>query len=236
MIQPLDLNFSSKPFRDNTLIWVSCGLAVALLTVFTLWNVVSYNHVQASLAALEERIETFDENFGDLNTRQATTNREISRFDLDSLAVRAFMANEVIGSKTFSWTLLFNHMEEVLPWNVQMVSIHPIFDKERRRLDVEEQASHNEFLIVVEGVSQDLMALLDFERALFAHQQFDRPEPDQHEVLDNGEVGFSLKFTYYTQLLSSDEAVGPVGPVDPEVETPVAIATDSLPATLEAGL
>jgi hypothetical protein len=241
MIQPLELNLSSAPFRNNILIWVSCGLAVALLAIFTLWNVYSYNDVQRSLGSLEDSIETLDQKFSDLNTRQTTANREISKFDLESLEVRAFMANEVIGSKAFSWTLLFNHMEEVLPWNVQMVSIHPIFRKGRQRRDDDAEASRSDFAVVVEGVSKDLLALLDFERALFAHNQFDRPEPDQHEVLDTGEVGFSLKFTYFTHAMTDGEPV--LVPAETGEETagldvtaPGIPAENSLPAVLEAGL
>jgi hypothetical protein len=49
---------------------------------------------------------------------------------VEQLTIGADKANEVIGWKSFSWTRLFNLLEEVLPHEVQMVSIRPVFRPE----------------------------------------------------------------------------------------------------------
>jgi Tfp pilus assembly protein PilN len=41
------------------------------------------------------------------------------------------MANELIDRRTFSWTDLFNKLEATLPDDVRLVSVRPVYDKDR---------------------------------------------------------------------------------------------------------
>ena len=48
---------------------------------------------------------------------------------LEKLTVQSLKANEVIEWKAFSWTRLFNLMEQIQPWDIRMTSIRPIFSQ-----------------------------------------------------------------------------------------------------------
>jgi len=225
MMQPLDLNLASRPFRNNTLIWAGCSLALGLLLAFTAWNGITYNEIQSSLSLIQYRIETFDREFEDLGRRQVEADRAVKKIDVDALSVQARMTNDVIDRKAFSWTRLFNQMENAQPWNVRMNSVRRVQRERRGRRAAIEVVTESGFPISVEGTSKDLEALLEFERRLFSDDHFDHPEPERHERLDSGEIGFQMRFVYYPE--------GQTGELDAAVEPDAVEAVEVVDADVE---
>jgi hypothetical protein len=119
--------------------------------------------------------------------------------DLSVLSVQSAKANDVIDRKAFSWTRLFNRMEQAQPWNVYMVSMRPLFRRERTAPTGPEGASAFGIPIAVEGYAKSLHALFDFEQAVFDDPYFAYPEPERHAPNDQGEILFTMRFLYYPE-------------------------------------
>ncbi len=200
-MQPLDLNLASRPFRNNTLLWTGYVGAAVLLVAFAIWNVTGYRYYGQQLASTRDNISGIEQKLADLDRRETKARNELNRNELDvnRLASQSDGANGVIEWKAFSWTGLFNRMEQVQPWNVTLASVRPMFHSAARRPNraAVEEEKDNSVIIVVEGFSKSLTALLDFERNLFGGEYFDRPEPKRHQPTDTGEIVFELEFTYY---------------------------------------
>ena len=257
-MQPIDVNLASTPFRNNTLLWLGYGLGFTLLLGFGLWSVYTYrdrgedrerrqltlSNVETQLRALERR---------ELDARRIRQRRE---YDLEALWVQANKANEVISWKAFSWTRLFNHLEDALPWNVHMTSIRPIFRPtggERGSARLADGGDDRSIQISVEGFCKDLRALLDFTNRLFAHDQFEDPEPLSHVATDRGELAFTMRFTYYpagqrgrsaaseadgeppTEPAGEAGGVADAGETGVRPEAEVGVGADGLPADVAAG-
>jgi len=204
----LDLNLATRPFRNNSLLWAGFGAGILVLLALIAWNVQTYRASVESLEELRSEMEGYDARVQDLRARNEGAKQGIAAHDIDLLAVQAGKANDVIELKAFSWTELFNRLEGVLPYNVRMQRIRPIFriGRDERRgesLSSEERA----IPVVVEGRSQDLLAFLDFESALLASPYFDRVEPERHDRLDN-ELEFALRFMYYPNRREVESADG----------------------------
>lgn len=194
-MQALDLNLASRPFRNNTLLWLANVVAVVLLVAFTTWNIRTYSSHLLLLKDLRAQVESIESEFADLDRRDRLTRLEIGKFDVKSLAVKTQKANDVLRWKAFSWTELFNLMERIQPNDVRMTAVRPVFrpDPVGRREIVESQAVP----VSVEGLAKDLEAFLALESALMNDPHFDRVEPGRIAKTETtDELMFELNFLY----------------------------------------
>jgi len=217
----LDLNLASRPFKNDTLPWVGLGLAIVALTLLTIWNVRTYRQNSTWVADLKEQYSTTRAELEQFDRRERGAQREIEGYDLEALHVRADKANEVILWNAFSWTRLFNLLQEVLPDDVQMISIRPIFrpqGADKKRDDV----LAGRVPVAVEGVAKTLRGFLAFERALLAHPNFDHVEPEGHTLSRTGSLAFELSFLYDPGVVS----LPPPAPEPPAEEAETAAAEE----------
>jgi hypothetical protein len=249
-VQAVELNLATRPFKNDTLLWTGLILAVGLLSWLTWWNVKTWREHGRLLDALREGQANIAMRFEDLDLRSVKVLRGIDQVDLPALNTRSWKANEVIRWKSFSWTRLFNLLEQVQPYNVQMSSVHPVFRGDRR--SAREQIEDLEQVPVsVEGTAKTLRDLLEFERELIFDPHFDRVEPENFATDENsGETIFRMRFLYdprvgqesgiESEIAAQDPATGedgpqPAGEAEPEtardtVADGEAIPTETLPA------
>lgn len=118
-------NLSTRPFYNERAVQVLLGVvgvAVAVLSVFTVWQLISLSAQQRELSARIAR----DEQRAAALKQEATSVR--GRVDAALLAQteRATReANLVIDQRTFSWTGLFNVVERTIPADVRLQAISP---------------------------------------------------------------------------------------------------------------
>jgi Tfp pilus assembly protein PilN len=192
----LDLNLASRPFRNNTLHWTLFGVGVVAVVAFTAWNVAGAIRSAGHLEALREEREQAAERLGELQRREQEAWRRIEAQDLTRLDAEASLANEVLSRKGLSWTGLFNRLEEVVPYEVRMVSVRPDFRADGRRPEATGRGAATSFQVSVEGLARSLEPFLEFERALMADPHFGRVEPERLSTTTGRELQFSLSFLY----------------------------------------
>ncbi len=121
----LDINLATRPYEDAREFWVRWGLAVGLLALLTLfllaWTVRSWQVAgrdRQSIAQLQAQIAERDRErtraqaFLDMASNRST--RDQSQF-----------LNGLIQRKAFSWTRVFEELEQVMPANLHVVSLRP---------------------------------------------------------------------------------------------------------------
>lgn len=205
-MQVLELNLASRPFKNDTMLWVGLLVGLLLLGWATWWNVQTYSDHRALLDALQESSTSMRARFVDLEQRDERALRQIEETDLSSLWARSDKANEVIRWKSFSWTRLFNRLEQIQPWDIQMTSIHPVF----RASPVGERGSIEDLEQVpvsVEGVAKNLKEYFKLQRALIFDPHFDRVDPTNTSTDKNtGETVFRLRFLYDPRVVETEDA------------------------------
>lgn len=220
-MNPLDLNLASRPMRNNTLLWVAhAALAIAILGGTT-WNVTAYVRHGRDLDVLNAERDSFESRMSDLQRRENSARRGIGRYDLNDLNLRAGKAGDVIERKALSWTRLFNRMEEVLPYEVRMATIRPVFDFGRQG-PKDRDLLGGGIPVSVEGSAKSLEAFFEFERALIHDPHFDQIEPHRFNRGEANEVVFEMRFLYF----SDAEAAEPDVP-DEEPAAIQAVADDA---------
>lgn len=225
-MQLLDLNLASRPFKNNTLLWLCYGLALVLVAVFTTWNVQTYGHHKRLLSDLRAELSQMTSQFNNLDVRDVKARGEVERHDLKMLRRQADKANEVIRWKAFSWTGLFNLLEQIQPHDVRMTSVHPVFHDEQQGGEAQLGDSRG-VPVSVEGLAKDHQAILKLEVALMRDVHILQVEPDKTEREEaTNQMVFRLHFLYDHQ--AEPEAVS--APAEPEGESTqpgTAVATEA---------
>lgn len=130
----LRTNLSSRPFYNARL--VSAGLAliavVALaLTAFNAYMLYSLSARRSSLAADIAR----DSAQAQQISRTANTQQQSVQVEtLVQLAGSTGEANELIDSRTFSWTTFLGHIEKTMPNDVRLMAVAPRLERGRMKI------------------------------------------------------------------------------------------------------
>jgi len=132
--------------------------------------------------------------------------------DLRGLARQSDKANEVIAWKTFSWTDLFNVLEEVLPNDVRLTSVRPMFRVADEGVDAGTRI--RTVPVAVEGIARTYGDLAKFQLAMQDNPHFGRIEPLTARRSDNREYKYQMRFQYIP------------APVEEPAEVEVEVAED----------
>jgi len=221
------LNLSRRPFTNSrpvtraaALLWI-LGLLLLLGNVSLFWNYLSGSaEKRAQLARMEAQVERESRQVGQLETQLANSDVEQQNQEVRFL-------NRKIAERTFSWSLLFDRLSEVLPNGVRLTRLAPSSltgNKEREREDTTAQRNRdNRVTLTINGEAKSDEALLQFVDHLFAHPAFEEPDLTQESREEEDLVKFDVKALYL-----------PSGPVHPapvvKDRTPGKPATQAKPA------
>lgn len=180
----LDINLATQPYQDARRFWFQWGgamTALGLLTIallyltFVAWLGARKDRIL--IGEYEQQIAARDKERADaqalMNLPQNATTRDRSQF-----------LNDLFYRKAFSWTRVFENLEDVMPPRVHVVSIHP------------ELANNNELAIklVVAGDSRE--RALELVRKMEASRHFRETEIQQEsaETGSNANQGDTVRF------------------------------------------
>jgi hypothetical protein len=240
-MQALDLNLATRPFKNNTLLWTGYVSSCVLLVAFSVWNVLTWRESVNGLERLRNQVSNVEVKMSDLDRREARALRAIDSFDLKALEIQAAKANEVIEWKAFSWTRLFNLMEEVQPHNVRMISIRPLFRAGGRadQLGFNDKSTTETVPVAVEGLAKEFGHVRELQDALHNDPHFGRVMPQRMQRTERGEIIFQLTFLYhpYVQVESDEDVTEQLSAEAPAADgaqagaeaEPVASAEEELP-------
>ena len=186
----LNINLASKPYEDSRQFWVYWGTGLGLLALVTILLVslavggfIEANRDRQQIAKLKSEMAEFDREktqaIAMLNDPQ---NREIRD--------RSHFLNELFERKAFSWTLVFEQLEQVMPAHLHVISIHP---------DLTDDNSV-ELKLVVGGETQE--QALDLVRKMESSKHFRQTRIDaekfqeQQNGANNDRVQFDIDALY----------------------------------------
>jgi Tfp pilus assembly protein PilN len=191
-------NLASSPIKNYSLFLFGCvllGVAVALFTFFNLTNISdSYSKnlelkktittQQTQLVAMEEKAKELQDKINRIKTAKFVSETE-------------FM-NNAIKRRTFSWTSLFDHFEEVLPPTVKMISVIPIVEE-------------NNIAIKLEMAGKNLSDMLELVRTLERDAQFSDVTLKAERAGDEDLIYFSVSLNYNPPATASTSATNSEG-------------------------
>jgi type IV pilus assembly protein PilN len=163
----IDINLATHPYEDSAQFWVRWGSGLVLLSLVTilLISVTASGWVAARndrhlMQQYRDQIAERDKETSDaqslMNLPQNSSTRDRSQF-----------LNDLFYRKAFSWTKVFEAMEQVMPPGLHVVSIHPDIAVENGLL----------IKIIVAGESRE--RALELVRKMEGSQRFQQTQIDQ---------------------------------------------------------
>ena len=116
-------NLASAPIKNYSLFLLGCILLAVVVVLFTVWNVASLGSSYSRTTELKNSISTQQRQITDLENKAKILNSGIQRIKTPGFVAETEFMNNAIKRRTFSWTALFDHFEQVLPPTVKMISI-----------------------------------------------------------------------------------------------------------------
>ncbi len=195
-MKPLTINLASRPFYNTRLYLVAFAASGLLLLVMTGLNLLTLFQSQAAWKLFGENQTGLQSELRALDHEMLTLERELQSRNLAEVRERSDFANIAIVQRMFSWTLMFNRLEQVMPPTVKLRSLRP---------KVDEYGIH----FRVNGTSKTSSAFADFEEALLKEPLFSEVYPLSEAVSSSGKgIDFSLSFRYLSAMDTQPGALG----------------------------
>jgi hypothetical protein len=197
-MRPLELNLASRPFRNNVPIWTGLGFLLAGVVVFSAWNVHTAIDAAQKLSALQADLGSVERRLADLDRREENAVKGARVFDPKTMQIQADKANDIILRRGLSWTRLFNTLEKVVPYEVRMSAVRPVYGTTQVGSGGSRDAVFEGTVPVdIDGSAQSFESFLELERGLIVDPHFANVEPVRSETLPgSSEVTFQLRFLY----------------------------------------
>jgi Tfp pilus assembly protein PilN len=128
----LDINLATRPYEDARKFWGRWGLAVGLLGVltvlllsFTVNNWRNAGKDRQEIAGLQAQI-------GERDNERAKAQAYLDMAANRSTRDQSQFVNGLIQRKSFSWTRVFEDLEQVMPPNLHVVSLRPELNEQNQ--------------------------------------------------------------------------------------------------------
>jgi Tfp pilus assembly protein PilN len=118
-------NLASSPLHNYSLYLIGCLILAAVTVAFTIFNINNLADWFSESGRLQARISEQKKRLSDLQTQGKQLQQRIDRIKTPQFVKQTDFFNTAIKKRTFSWTRLFDQLEQALPDNVRMISIFP---------------------------------------------------------------------------------------------------------------
>lgn len=192
----IDVNLATQPYEDLRRFWfrwggalVALGLLTLVLVYVTVTGWVNARKDEGLIRQAESQIAARDQEKADaqalLNLPQNASTRD-----------RSVFLNDLFYRKAFSWTKVFEDLEQVMPPGLHVVSIHP-----------ELAPDEVEIKLVVAGESRE--RALELVRKMEGSQRFQQTqiETESSETGAGLTTGDTVLFNISTLYVSEMEAL-----------------------------
>ncbi len=119
------INLASEPFRPMRRMIVGAGAAATLLTALLVVLIALAVSQKGQAAQTRERIAKLEKQLQTLSGEQAVLTAQLRKPENAEVLDRSLFLNSIIYAKAISWTRLFDDLEKVVPYNVQVIYVRP---------------------------------------------------------------------------------------------------------------
>lgn len=126
-MKPIHLNLAAKPYRDYRAVNVVIAVLATIIAGFVYLNVETYLRYRTETRDTTNRIATLTAQAENEQRRADATQQRIKQIDVKALASQTQFANAQLAERAFSWSELLDRLEHVLPDDVRIDGVSPVF-------------------------------------------------------------------------------------------------------------
>jgi Tfp pilus assembly protein PilN len=179
----LKTNLSTRPFYNERAVHWALGLAFAAIVALTVFNVTRVISLSARQGTLSAEVQREESRIQQLNAQAAKVRASIDQKALARVIASAKEANTIIDARTFSWTELFNHLENTVPTGVMLTAVRPRIIKD-------------EFHVELTVLGREVEQIDEFIEKLEATGAFTSVMADEEAVTEDDEIEARIEAKY----------------------------------------
>ncbi len=139
-----NLNLSSFPFVNNRKFYLVSSFLLGVLVVVSYWNAGQYLKVHSRKMEMDRVLEDARQRIDKLEGEERQIRNRLLRPETADFLETVEFVNQLIDRRTFSWTQLLNDLEQVVPRNVQVVSVRPRIVRDEFGVEITANARSSE--------------------------------------------------------------------------------------------
>ena len=151
----VDINLAAAPFRNDAPWWTLLAALAAAAALFTAADVWALASARSRGAALEAEMAGHRARMAKMAAEAEAITARLSKVDQKHLLAQAAFVDGVLGRRDFSWTRLFDALEETIPWNVRLIGVRPSTEKGAVWIDLDGEARTPDALFALEQALMD---------------------------------------------------------------------------------
>ena len=189
-------NLASSPIKNYSLFLFGCVLLGVAVAVFTFFNLTNISDSYGINWELKKTITTQQTQLVAMEQKAKELQDKINRIKTAKFVSETEFMNNAIKRRTFSWTSLFDHFEEVLPPTVKMISVIPIVEE-------------SNIAIKLEMAGKDLSDMLELVRTLERDSQFSDVTLKAERAGNEDMIYFSVSLNYKPPATTEERRLQP---------------------------
>jgi type IV pilus assembly protein PilN len=194
-VKPIHLNLASRPYRDYRPVYAVVVVLSILTAYLLLENVDTYYRYIDSTRNTRSDIARIERQTDSERQRADMTERRLKTLNLKLLDDQTRFINAKLRERSFSWSILLDELETVLPRDVRVLSIAPT---------VAPTGAVTLSLAFESKSAEGMITILD---NLHRDPQFGNPFPSA-ETNNGGIYSFGITTTFYPPGVANPYASG----------------------------
>lgn len=183
-VRPLHLNLASKPFRDYRGVYAVVAATFALSALLMIVNVRTGYYYYVSTRETRGEIAAIEAEARQERARAKELETQLRGVDTGRLAIETTFINAQIAQRAFSWTLMLDTLERIVPRNVRVLHLSPTVKP------------NGETRLSMGFAAKNSGGMVELLNRLFADDRFSRPFPSGESTNDSGEQQFQITVDY----------------------------------------
>ena len=177
-------NLASRPYRDYRPVWAVATLLAVLTGALFAYNVQTAWRYFATTQETRAEIADFERQIANERKRAGTARQALEQFDTATLRARSAFVNQRIAERTFSWSMMLDDLESVIPNDVRLTRLAP------------NPTTDGTYSISMDCLTKTDDGMVDLIQAFFVSPKFDQPNPTSESVAREGLYRFSMTVQY----------------------------------------
>lgn len=178
------VNLASRPLGNQLLPRIVLLVFGVATIVCTGWNVTSYLMNARAAHAFSKKVKQTEADIAALREERMEIVDEIQGKNMAALGVKVEVANELLRKREFSWTRLFNQLEQVQPYRVQLERVQPAVRAEG-------------VTVTIGGEAETYDGVLEYIDRLEASPSFSHVFPRSEVLTERKGFRFLLSMVYH---------------------------------------
>jgi len=183
-VKRIDVNLASRPFGNQILPGLVLGVLGLAAIAFSATNVYFYATRARDAEAFAALARNVEAELGELKKTARLLDDSLKREAVPVLNRHVELANGLLARRGLSWTRLFNRLESVQPYGVQLESVSP-------------DAGGSLVVLGIMGEAKKYADMLEYIDRLEASPYFTRVFPRHENLTTKGTFRFLLVMDYH---------------------------------------